>query len=240
MAYNQAPLKNIGDIRENIAKRRANKKLGIENQPSAFVEVVKEKGFKESISNPRTTKKEIQQTKKDRLETIEAAKTKDANQTFVKMEQFKPEKTDENPRPVLQWYKTTRSSADVGGGSEDIISRELDLDYSRKMYNVRAKALDRKSAYWAMREDIRKSRPDYKGSDLTKRQKSRWKDKAGGTGGKKNAIKNRYGFGFVPVASDSSATPGGGVEGSGNVSSSTSRSQGGVCTQAKALAGKCN
>ena len=86
MAYNQAPLKNIGDIRENIAKRKANKRLGIEKQPSALVEVIKEKGFKESISNPRTTKREIQQTKLDRLETIEADKTKDPNQTFVKME----------------------------------------------------------------------------------------------------------------------------------------------------------
>lgn len=236
MSYNQAPLKNIGDIRENIAKRRASKKLGIEKQPSAFVEVVKEKGFKESISNPRTTKREIQQTRLDRLETIEAAKTKDIDQTFVKYEKFKPEKTDENPRPVSQYYKTTRSSADVGGGSGDIISRELDLDYSRKMYNVRAKSLNRKSAYWAMREDIRKSRPDYRGLDETKKQKLKWKDRKGQTGGKKNQIKNRYGFGFVPM----SATPTGGVEGSGNVSSSTGRSQGGVCTQAKALAGKCN
>ena len=237
MAYNQAPLKNIGDIRENIAKRKANKRLGIEKQPSALVEVIKEKGFKESISNPRTTKREIQQTRLDRLKATEAAKPKDTNKTFYTMEAFKPEKTDENPKPTRQYYKTERTA---GNGTGDIISRELDLDYSRKMYNVYAKANNKKSAYWAMREDVRKSRPDYKGSDATGRQKLRWKDKAGGTGGKKNVIKNRYGFGFVPVASDSSATPGGGVEGSGNVSSSTGRSQGGVCTQAKALAGKCN
>jgi len=237
MAYNQAPLKNIGDIRENIAKRKANKKLGIEKQPSALVEVIKEKGFKESISNPRTTKREIQQTRLDRLKATEAAKPKDTNKTFYTMEAFKPEKTDENPKPTRQYYKTERTA---GGGTGDVLSRELSLDYSKKMYNVYAKANDEKSAYWEMREDIRESRPDYRGSDATKRQKKRWKDRKGQTGGKKNQIKNRYGFGFVPVTSDTSATPGGGVKGGGNMSSYAGRSQGGVCTQAKALAGKCD
>ena len=83
MAYNQAPLKNIGDIRENIAKRKANKKLGIENQPSAFVEVVREKGFKESISNPRTTKKEIQQTRIDRLKARKDATSNEAKKARI-------------------------------------------------------------------------------------------------------------------------------------------------------------
>ena len=48
------------------------------------------------------------------------------------------------------------------------------------------------------------------------------------------------GFRFTPMSSDISTTPGGGIEGSGNMSTVAGRSQGGVCTQAKALAGKCN
>ena len=234
MSYNQAPLKNIGDIRENIAKRRANKKLGIKNQPSAFVEVVKEKGFKESISNPRTTKREIQQTRIDRLKTVEAAKPKDPNNTFFTMEAFKPEATLENPKPTRQYYKTERTA---GGGTGDVLSRELSLDYSKKQAKIAAKARSgEKSMYRQMREHIKEVRPTFKGPDVSKRLKAQWKDKAGGTGGKKNAIKNRYGYGFIPDSGPKSS----GIKGGGNMSSFTARSQGGVCTQAKALAGKCN
>jgi len=92
----------------------------------------------------------------------------------------------------------------------------------------------------AMREAVKEAKPDFKGKDVTERRKASWKDKAGGTGGRKNAIKNRYGFGFTPISSDINTMPGGGVKGSGNMSTTTGRSQGGVCTQAKALAGKCN
>lgn len=234
MAYNQAPLKNIGDIRENIAKRKANKRLGIEKQPSALVEVIKEKGFKESISNPRTTKREIQQTRLDRLKATEAAKPKDTNKTFYTMEAFKPEKTDENPKPTRQYYKTERTA---GGGTGDVLSRELSLDYSKKQAKIAEKARSgEKSMYRQMREHIKEVRPTFKGPDVSKRSKAQWKDKAGGTGGKKNAIKNRYGYGFIPDSGPKSS----GVKGGGNVSSSAGRSQGGVCTQAKALAGKCN
>ena len=202
-------------------------------KPSVFGEVLRSRGLLSTIANPKLAKKQASDIRIARLKEQEAAKPKNLNPTFFTMEAYKPEATAENPKPIRQYYKTERTA---GGGTGDIVSRELDLDYSRKMYNVRAKAMDRKSAYWAMREDIRKSRPDYRGSDATKKQKLQWKDRKGKTGGKKNQIKNRYGFGFVPM----SDTPAGGVEGSGNVSSSTGRSQGGVCTQAKALAGKCN
>ena len=237
MSYNQAPLKNIGDIRENIAKRKANKKLGIENQPSAFVEVVKEKGFKESISNPRTTKREIQQTRLDRLKTVEAAKPKDPNNTFFTMEAFKPEATLENPKPIRQYYKTERTA---GGGTGDVLSRELSLDYTKKQGNIAAKARSKPSMYRQMREAVKEAKPDFKGKDVSERRKASWKDKAGGTGGRKNAIKNKYGFGFTPISSDINTTPGGGVKGSGNMSIFTGRSQGGVCTQAKMLSGGCD
>ena len=234
MAYNQAPLKNIGDIRENIAKRKANNKLGIENQPSAFVEVVREKGFKESISNPRTTKREIQQTRVDRLKATQAAKPKDANTTFYTMEAFKPEATLENPKPIRQYYKTERTA---GGGTGDVVSRELSLDYTKKQNKIAAKARSgEKSMYRQMREHIKEVKPTFKGPDVSKRLKASWKDKAGGTGGKKNAIKNRYGYGFIPDSGPKSS----GIEGSGNMSKITGRSQGGVCTQAKMLSGGCN
>ena len=234
MAYNQAPLKNIGDIRENIAKRKANKRLGIEKQPSALVEVIKEKGFKESISNPRTTKREIQQTRLDRLKATEAAKPKDTNKTFYTMEAFKPEKTDENPKPTRQYYKTERTA---GNGTGDVLSRELSLDYTKKQNKIAVKSKKGpKSLYRQMREHIKEVRPTFKGPDVSKRLKAQWKDKAGGTGGKKNAIKNRYGYGFIPDSGPKSS----GIKGGGNMSSSAGRSQGGVCTQAKALAGKCD
>ena len=237
MAYNQAPLKNIGDIRENIAKRKANKKLGIENQPSAFVEVVKEKGLKESISNPRTTKREIQQTRIDRLKATQAAKPKDSNPNFYTMEAYTPEATLENPKPVRQYYNTERTA---GGGTGDVVSRELNLDYTKKQGNIAAKARGEKSMWRQMRETIKEAKPDFKGRDVSKRRKASWKDKAGGTGGRKNAIKNKYGFGFTPTTSAASAVPDGGLKGSGNMSTTTGRSQGGVCTQAKMIAGGCN
>ena len=91
-----------------------------------------------------------------------------------------------------------------------------------------------------MRETIKEAKPDFKGRDVSKRRKASWKDKAGGTGGRKNAIKNKYGFGFTPMSSDISTTPGGGIKGSGNMSTMAGRSQGGVCTQAKMLSGGCN
>ena len=90
-----------------------------------------------------------------------------------------------------------------------------------------------------MRKGLKKSRPDYKGKDASKRRKEAWKDKAGGTGGRKNAIKNSYGFGFVP---QQGAQPGfdgkihGGSSGNEN---KIKTSQGGVCTQDKMLAGGC-
>tara|TARA_R110002051_G_scaffold2860_1_gene15045 strand:- start:52 stop:762 length:711 start_codon:yes stop_codon:yes gene_type:complete len=236
MAYNQAPLKNIGDIRENIAKRKANRKLGIENQPSAFVEVVREKGFKESISNPRTTKREIQQTRIDRLKATQAAKPKDSNRNFYTMEAYTPEATLENPKPVRQYYNTERTAS---GGTGDVVSRELSLDYTRKQGNIAAKARGEKSMWRQMRETIKEAKPTFKGRDASKRLKASWKDKAGGTGGRRNVIKNKYGYGFTPSESANQAENS--TEGPGNISTSNGRTgQGGLCTQEKSLAGKCN
>lgn len=206
-------------------------------EQSAFGEVLKSRGLINTIANPKAAKKEIQQTRIDRLKATQAAKPKDANTTFYTMEAFKPEATLENPKPIRQYYKTERTA---GGGTGDVVSRELSLDYSRKQGNIAAEARSQPSMYRQMREAVKEAKPDFKGRDVSKRRKASWKDKAGGTGGRKNAIKNKYGFGFTPTTSAASAVPDGGLKGSGNMSTITGRSQGGVCTQAKALAGKCN
>ena len=243
MAYNQAPLKNIGDIRENIAKRKANKKLGIENQPSAFVEVVKEKGLKESISNPRTTKREIQQTRIDRLKATQAAKPK-KEENFYQIEKIKSKFEDVDGKRTLvdpahyERFGTKSLNLDKGGRNEVAGTRERLTKKETKTY-LKSKFSKDESLYRQMRNAVKEAKPDYKGKDVSKRRKASWKDKAGGTGGRKNAIKNKYGFGFVP---QQGTQPGldGKIEGSGNMSTITGRSQGGVCTQAKMIAGGCN
>ena len=252
MAYNQAPLKNIGDIRENIAKRKANRKLGIENQPSAFVEVVREKGFKESISNPRTTKREIQQTRIDRLKATQAAKPKRETNTFSQVQKIpgKYEKIDGKKvlveAPRYEKFSTTSLNDDKSDRSIDFrdeiegTRQKLTPKETRTYLKATRSTSTEKYHPWIeMRKDIKKSRPDYKGKDASKRRKEAWKDKAGGTGGRKNAIKNSYGFGFVP---QQGAQPGfdgkihGGSSGNEN---KIKTSQGGVCTQDKMLAGGC-
>ena len=203
-------------------------------EQSAFGEVLKSRGLINTIANPKAAKKQASDIRIARLKEQENAKPKDANPTFYTMEAFKPEATLENPKPIRQYYKTERTA---GGGTGDVVSRELSLDYTKKQNKIAAKARSgEKSMYRQMREHIKEVKPTFKGPDVSKRLKASWKDKAGGTGGKKNAIKNRYGYGFIPDSGPKSS----GIEGSGNMSKITGRSQGGVCTQAKALAGKCN
>ncbi len=200
-------------------------------EPSAFAEVLKSRGLINTITNPKAAKKQASDIRISRLKEQEAAKTKNPNPTFYTMEAFKPKTTLENPKPVRQYYKTERTA----GG--DVLSRELSLDYTKKQNKIANKARSGpKSMYRQMREHIKEVKPTFKSPDASKRLKAQWKDKAGGTGGKKNAIKNRYGYGFIPDSSPKSS----GIEGSGNMSTMTGRSQSGVCTQAKALAGKCN
>jgi len=198
-------------------------------EPSAFAEVLKSRGLINTITNPKAAKKQASDIRISRLKEQEAAKLKNPNPTFYTMEAFKPEGTLENPT-TRQYYKTERTA----GG--DFVSRELSLDYTKKQNKIAAKSLGKKSMYRQMREHIKEVKPTFKGPDVSKKLKAQWKDKAGRTGGKKNAIKNRYGYGFIPDSSPKSS----GIEGSGNMSTMTGRSQSGVCTQAKALAGKCN
>lgn len=200
---------------------------------SVFGEVLESKGLIGVVKDIKGARRQASDIRIARLKEQEAAKPKNPNPTFYTMEAYKPEATLENPKPIRQYYKTGRTA---GGETGDVVSRELSLDYTRKQGNIAAKALGEKSMYRQMREHIKEVRPTFKGPDASKRLKAQWKDKAGGTGGKKNAIKNRYAYGFIPDSSPKSS----GIEGSGNMSTSTGRSQGGVCTQNKALAGKCN
>lgn len=199
-------------------------------KPSAFGEVLKSRGLINTISNPKAAKKQASDIRIARLKEELASKPKNPNPTFFTMEAYKPEGTLENPT-VRQYYKTERTA----GG--DFVSRELSLDYTKKQNKIAAKSTSGpKSLYRQMREHIKEVKPTFKGPDVSKALKASWKDKAGGTGGKKNAIKNRYGYGFIPDSTPKNS----GIKGSGNMSIFTGRSQGGVCTQAKMLSGKCN
>ena len=202
--------------------------------PSAFGEVLKSRGLINTIANPKAAKKQASNIRIARLKEQEAAKPKNPNPTFFTMEAYKPEATLENPKPIRQYYKTERTA---GGGTGDIVSRELSLEYTKKQNKIAVKARSGEKSNWRkMREHIKEVRPTFKGPDVSKRLKAQWKDKGGRTGGKKNAIKNRYGYGFIPDSAPKSS----GIKGSGNMSIFTGRSQGGVCTQAKMLSGKCN
>ena len=205
--------------------------------PSAFGEVLKSRGLINTISNIKAAKKQASDIRIAKLKEELASKPKSTGNVFYTMEAYKPEATLENPKPVRQYYKTGRTA---GGGTGDIVSRELSLDYTKKQGNIAAKARSQPSMYRQMREAVKEAKPDFKGRDVSERKKASWKDKAGGTGGRKNVIKNKYGFGFTPISSDINTESGKGIKGSGNMSTFTGRSQGGVCTQAKMLAGKCN
>lgn len=205
-------------------------------EQSAFGEVLKSRGLINTISNPKAAKKQASDIRIARLKDTQAAKPKDSNPNFYTMEAYKPEATLENPKPVRQYYKTERTA---GGETGDVVSRELNLDYTRKQGNIAAKARGEKSMWRQMRETIKEAKPTFKGRDASKRLKASWKDKAGGTGGRRNVIKNKYGYGFTPSESTRQAENSKSTKGPGNTSSSNGRSQGGVCTQQKALAGGC-
>lgn len=197
---------------------------------SVFGEVLESKGLIGVVKDIKGARRQASDIRIARLKEQEAAKPKNPNPTFYTMEAYKPEGTLENPT-IRQYYKTERTA----GG--DFVSRELSLDYTKKQNKIANESTSGpKSMYRKMREHIKEVKPTFKGPDVSKRLKAQWKDKAGGTGGKKNAIKNRYGYGFIPDSGPKSS----GIEGSGNMSTMTGRSQGGICTQAKALAGKCN
>ena len=246
-SYSKTPTNFKGDPEQLTGS------LGDARNQSAFREVIKEKGLKESISNPRTTVKEIKQTRIDRLKATQAAKPKRETNTFSQVQKIpgKYEKIDGKKvlveAPRYEKFSTTSINDDKSDRSIDFrdeiegTRQKLTPKETRTYLKATRSTSTEKYHPWIeMRKDIKKSRPDYKGKDVSKRRKASWKDKEGATGGRKNAIKNSYGFGFTPMSSDISTTPGGGIKGSGNTSTTTGRSQGGVCTQQKALAGKCN
>ena len=114
---------------------------------SAFGEVLKSRGLINTISNPKAAKKQASDIRIARLKEQENAKPKDANPTFYTMEAFKPEATLENPKPIRQYYKTERTA---GGGTGDVVSRELSLDYTKKQGDIAAKARSQPSMYLSL------------------------------------------------------------------------------------------
>ena len=249
MAYKQSYSKTPTNFKGDPEQLTGS--LGDARNQSAFREVIKEKGLKESISNPRTTVKEIKQTRIDRLKATQAAKPKRETNTFSQVQKIPGKYEDIDGKKELveashyEKFSTKSLNDDKNFRSIDFrdeiegTRQKLTPKETRTYLKAERSTSTEKYHPWIeMRKDIKKSRPDYKGKDASKRRKEAWKDKAGGTGGRRNVIKNLYGYGFAP---QQGAQPGldGKIEGSGNVSNTNSRSQGGVCTQAKMLAGGC-
>jgi len=171
-----------------------------------FGEVLESKGLINVIKNPKKAINEAKQVKIHRLKDELASKPGGEN-VFYTMERLKPEGQN-----TSQYFKVGREGNPAG----NIVSKELNLDYTRKMGNIAAKARDEKSMWRQMREAIKETKPSFKGEGVSDRLKARWKDKEGGTGGVKNKIKNRFGYGFVNIVDDSGGTTGGKAPGAGS------------------------
>lgn len=171
-----------------------------------FGEVLESKGLINVIKNPKKAINEAKQVKIDRLKDELASKPSGDN-IFYTMERLKPEGQN-----TSQYFKVGRESNPTG----NIVSKELNLDYTRKMGNIAAKARDEKSMWRQMRDAIKETRPSFKGKGVSDRLKAKWKDKEGGTGGVKNKIKNRFGYGFVNIIDESGGTTGGKALGAGS------------------------
>jgi len=171
-----------------------------------FGEVLESKGLISVIKNPKKAIDEAKQVKVSRLKN-ELASKPSGNNVFYTMERLKPEGQN-----TSQYFKVGREGNPTG----DIVSKELNLDYTRKMGNVAVKARGEKSMWRQMREAIKETKPSFKGQGVSDRLKAKWKDKEGGTGGVKNQIKNKYGFGFVNIVDESGGTTGGKALGAGS------------------------
>jgi hypothetical protein len=171
-----------------------------------FGEVLESKGLINVIKNPKRAIEEAKQIKVDRLKNELASKPSGDNVVYT-MERLKPE-----GQKTSQYFKVGRE----GNRTGNIVSKELNLDYTRKMGNVAAKARGEKSMWRQMRDEIKQTKPSFKGKGVSDRLKAKWKDKEGGTGGVKNKIKNRYGFGFVNIIDEPSGTTGERAPGAGS------------------------
>jgi len=171
-----------------------------------FGEVLESKGLINVIKNPKRAIKEAKQIKVDRLKNELASKPSGDDVVYT-MERLKPE-----GQKTSQYFKVGRE----GNRTGNIVSKELDLDYTREKGNILAKNLNDDSMWRQMRDHIKMTRPAFKGPGVTDAKKAQWKDKKGGTGGMKNQIKNRYGFGFVNIIDKSGGTTGGKAPGAGS------------------------
>ena len=129
----------------------------------------------------------------DMLRNKARIKNKDSeDNSYVSTQRYKPDEKG----ATTQYYDTFST---LPQGQGEIIKRELNLKYSRKKLKEKAKAQGEKSPRRQMKEHLREVRPDFKGFDVSKRTRLKWKDKANQTGCIKNAIKNKYGFGKVNI-----------------------------------------
>lgn len=82
-------------------------------------------------------------------------------------------------------------------GSKELSRDRLSRKETRKYITAKSKVgadgsvVDEKSSYGQMSEEIKETRPFYRGKDVSKKKKAKWS----GMDGKKNQIKNKYGRG---------------------------------------------
>ena len=145
--------------------------------------------IREVIQKKRDTKNAEAEMLKSQAKNITKV---NENNPFVSIQRYKPEE-----KGATTQYYTTYSTLPEGKG--EIIKRDLNLDYSRQKLKDKAKAQGEKSPRRQMREALRETRPSFRGKGVSDNKKAQWKDRSGGTGGVKNMIKNKFGFGRVNI-----------------------------------------
>ena len=110
MAYNQAPLKNIGNVREKIAKRKLEKRFGSVDNAKSFAN----EEFKSREKERRLSKKAVTPT-----ETSFTTSIKPFEKETIKFDTSKDEaiKTRRKPKSKL-----SKAVGKVGSGALDIIA----------------------------------------------------------------------------------------------------------------------
>ena len=159
-------------------------------EQSAFGEVLKSRGLINTISNPKAARKQASDIRIDRLKATQAAKPKRETNTFSQVQKIpgKYEKIDGKKvlveAPQYEKFSTTSLNDDKSDRSIDFRdeiegTRQKLTPKETRTYlkNERSTSTEKYHPWIEMRKGLKKSRPDYKGKDASKRRKEAWKDK---------------------------------------------------------------
>ena len=198
-----------------------------------FGEVLESKGLINVIKNPKRAIKEAKQVRVDRLREELASKPSSSSNTFYNIERTKDvynkRLVDGKEKQVLVdpgHYERVGNKPTMGKKGQEEVYRERLTKKETKTYlkNKYSGGDDKYRPWFEMRKELKKSRPNYHGRDVSKAQKLKWKKAAGDKAlGIKNKLKRSYGFGKpVGVTLDKalkeeyrSSKSGGGITGPG-------------------------